>query len=209
MGPQLTHSVPPELIIAVSLEPAWNSFPKNTGYGAGGNPNPAGCLGLGREISLHLDPKPNSNSDPDPNPNPNHNPDIALSLIPKFCCSFHSIRWILCFLPCWKWENLRTLSWALTGELDRGEGSDQLWSPSPSWQVLEAAGPALSVRRCGHYLESVNPKSLHIKPRNHETWVLASTPEGRFPKTELGAVDGFPTVLFPSSHPSVVLQGEH
>lgn len=29
---------------------------------------------------------------------------------------------------------------------------------------------------------------------------MASTGEGRFSKTELGAVDGFPTVLFPSSH---------
>lgn len=65
-------------------------------------------------MSLDLDPKPNpspdpdTNPDPDPNPDPNPNPnsEITLSLIPNLCCHLHFVRWILCFLLCWKWNNL-------------------------------------------------------------------------------------------------------
>lgn len=124
--------------------------PKTQGEGPGGNPNPPASIRLGRAMSLDLDTKLNSNPNPDPNPNPNCNPDVASSLIPNLCCPFHFIRWILCLLPCWKWQNLEQPVAAaqdplldshchLHPELDRGEGSDLLWSPSSSREVLGAA----------------------------------------------------------------------
>lgn len=180
-------------------------------------------------LSPDPDPKPISNADPNPDPDPNPdcncNPDIAPAPDPKLLLSLSYYKVDIDCVYCpvgngrtWSshWQPLRS---PLLGshchlhlELGRGEGSDLLCSPSPTWQVLGAAGPASSccVRRCGHYFwESVNPKSLHIKPRNHETWVplvRAGSPKRSW--VLLWARHGaFLILLLQSSHPSVVLQG--
>lgn len=112
-------------------------------------------------MSLDLDPKPNCNPDPDPNPNPNHNPDIPPVPDPKALLSLSFYKVDILFLAQLEMREPGAVTGSPSGpsvglslqSWTEEKGDHLLWSPSPSWQVLGAAGPALSccVRRCDHY----------------------------------------------------------
>lgn len=182
-GPRLTHVVPLELIIADSsaacLASATGTVSSKTqgeepARGAEGNPNLPRCIGQGRA------------GPPDPDPGP------LLSL------SFHRVNIVFIALLEATWSTRAKQPGAATREppalpahsdgphaavraqdwMGRGRTfGHPLWSPSlvtqshlgGPWGLL--VQPQAVTAAC---LVHVNPKSLQMKPRNHETWGLGA-----------------------------------